>query len=276
MAAFSDVRSLNVRVRSGFILHCKGLLFMAQQIEQFEQRYRDLYTVESQNYDFHRFTNPQGQAFHTGEQRVIWDLLKLQPGQRMLDVAAGTGRIAAYLAEQGLDVVAFDLTPNMLRKARARVDPDAADNLRVVGGTGRKLPFADNYFEAVISIRFLHLLPVSLYRPFIQEMWRVLRPGGVLLVQFDSALAGGGSVWGRELYRRVMRGHKARHYFWPHQVGTVFAGIDNITLHGYSPFGGRLVRSIHVGTAQRLEEFLSEGQQGFLANQIFVRAVKPE
>ena len=84
---------------------------MAQQIERFEQRYRNLYTVESQHYDFHRFTNPQGQAFHSGEQRVIWDLLKLQLVQRMLDVAAGTGRIAAYLAEQGLVVVAFDLTP---------------------------------------------------------------------------------------------------------------------------------------------------------------------
>lgn len=237
--------------------------------------YRKLYTHEAQQYDKVRFTHQKGQSFNTVEQRTIFELLGLTAGQRLLDVAAGTGRIAAYLAEQGLDVTGLDLTHNMLLQAQARADAAALPNIRFVESNGRVLPFADNQFDAVISIRFLHLFPAALHRPFVLEMWRVLKPGGVLLVQFDSALAGGVVTYGRELYRRALRGHKPRHYIWPHQIEQVFAGIEPRTIHGFSPIGARAVRKSLPQAATAMERFVAQGGRGFLANRVFVRAVKP-
>ena len=247
---------------------------MAAPLEQFEQGYRQLYTTESFRYDRARFSDSEGRLFDQDERAMIWRLLRAQPGQRVLDVAAGTGRIAAYLAERGLDVVACDLTTNMLRQARSRTD-GRPHELACVGGNGRMLPFGDELFDTVISIRFLHLFPVSFHHAFVQEMWRVLRPGGTLLIQFDSALGGGGLALARELYRRLVRRHKPRYYLWPRQVPQVFAPIEATSLHGFSPFCGRFVRQIHAPSADRLEALLDEGPPSFLANYLFVRAVKP-
>lgn len=246
---------------------------MPARMSTIDQHYRNLYNKEAANYDRHRFRHAKGQVFNTVEQRRIYDLLGVQPGQTLLDVAAGTGRIAAYMAQQGLNVTALDLTHNMLLQAQARAAD--LDNIRFVESNGRVLPFADNQFDAVISIRFLHLFPARLHRPFVQEMWRVLKPGGVMLVQFDSALAGGVVTYPREAYRQFIRGHKPRHYVWPHDIARVFAGIEPRTIHGFSPIGARALRSVHPGSARMLERALASGLRGFLANRVFVRAVKP-
>lgn len=244
------------------------------ELDHFEQQYRRRYTAESHRYEQIRFSHQAGQAFNQTEQQAIWDLLRIRPGQRLLDVAAGTGRIAAALAERGLDVVAYDLTQNMLRQTQLKADRLASGSLRCVGGNGRTLPFPSGQFDAVISIRFLHLFPVARYRAFVQEMWRVVRPGGVLLVQFDSALAGAGAGWLRELYHWAT-GHNPPYLLWPHQIPAVFEGIGPTTLHGFSPFGGRFIQRLAPEGASRLERWLSDGPRSFLANRVFVRAVKP-
>ena len=247
------------------------------QQASFDQRFRQLYAHEAGHYDQVRFKNTKGHLFDLEEQMRIHALLGLRRGQTLLDVAAGTGRIAVYLAEQQLRVTALDLTPNMLRKAQARAAATAAAirHINFVEGNGRLLPFPGGLFDGVISIRFLHLLPVSLHRPFILEMWRMVRPGGVLLVEFDNALAGLGAVtWGRELYRRLVLGHKPRHYVWPHQIAPLFADIPNISLHGFWFFGAHVWRRVHPPSERSVERLSADGGRSFLANRIFVRAVK--
>ncbi|HEY0605244.1 MAG TPA: methyltransferase domain-containing protein [Herpetosiphonaceae bacterium] len=246
-----------------------------ERLPELEQRYRTLYTAEAIQYDRVRFDHSRGQSFNSREQTTIERLLGLAPGQSVVDVAAGTGRITAYLASRGLNVTAIDLTPNMLQQAQNRAAAGGLDNIRFVEANGRMLPFADGSFDAAMSIRFLHLFPAAMHRPFVQEMWRVLRPGGTLLIQFDSALAGGIVPLLQEPYRRLMRGHKPRYYLSPHQLGQVFAGIDGISLHGFSSVGGGKLRSLHPGMAAKIEQFVAQGWRSFLAYRVFVRAVKP-
>lgn len=249
--------------------------YVHERLPDFERRYRQLYTTEAIQYDQVRFNHNRGQSFNSSEFATIERLLGLDPGQSVLDVAAGTGRIAAYLASRQLDVTAVDLTHNMLRQAQNRADAEVLSNICFVEANGRVLPFPDNSFDAVMSIRFLHLFPAAMHRPFVQEMWRVLRPGGTLLVQFDSALAGGIVPLLQEPYRRLVRGHKPRYYLSPHQLGQVFAGIDGISLHGFSPVGGGRLRALHPGMAAKIEQFVARGWRSFLAYRVFVRAVKP-
>jgi demethylmenaquinone methyltransferase/2-methoxy-6-polyprenyl-1,4-benzoquinol methylase len=101
--------------------------------------------------------------------------LALQPGERVLDVGAGTGVSTAELAVSGAYAVGVDLSIGMLqagRRARPRVPLLAGDALR--------LPFPDATFDAVtISFALRNVVDTE---AALREMARVTRPGGRLVV----------------------------------------------------------------------------------------------
>jgi demethylmenaquinone methyltransferase/2-methoxy-6-polyprenyl-1,4-benzoquinol methylase len=108
----------------------------------------------------------------------------LRAGQRALDVAAGTGDLAAGLARQvgprGL-VVLTDINAAMLRRGRDRlIDTGLAGNLEYVQANAERLPFADNAFDC-ITIGF-GLRNVTDKPAALASMRRILKPGGQLLV----------------------------------------------------------------------------------------------
>ena len=96
-------------------------------------------------------------------------------GERILDIAAGTGTSSAALAKSGADVVALDFSAGMVEEGRRR-HPD----LTFVQGDAEKLPFGDAEFDAV-TISF-GLRNVVDHSAGLREMARVTRPGGRLVV----------------------------------------------------------------------------------------------
>lgn len=99
--------------------------------------------------------------------------LALKPGEKVLDLAAGTAVSTVELTKSGAWVVACDFSQGMLAAGRDRDVPK-------VVGDGMKLPFADNSFDAVTisyGLRNIHD-----FRAGLREMARVTRPGGRLLV----------------------------------------------------------------------------------------------
>lgn len=98
-----------------------------------------------------------------------------QPGERILDLAAGTGTSSRPLADAGAVVVPTDLSLGMLRVGRER-QPD----LPFVAGDALALPFADDAFDAV-TISF-GLRNVERTSDALTELRRVTRPGGRLVV----------------------------------------------------------------------------------------------
>ncbi len=112
----------------------------------------------------------------------------LQPGQRALDVAGGTGDIALLMAEQvGAEgqVVVYDINGEMLREGKKKcIDKGFIKGFHFVQGNGEYISFPDNTFHAV-TVGFGIRNVTHLERAF-SEMRRVLKPGGrVLCLEFS-------------------------------------------------------------------------------------------
>jgi demethylmenaquinone methyltransferase/2-methoxy-6-polyprenyl-1,4-benzoquinol methylase len=109
-----------------------------------------------------------------------------QPGQRVLDVATGTGLVAASLAGRcACTVVALDQSEAVLSAARDRIgrEPTLAARVTLVRGEAERLPFADAEFDA---LTFTYLLRyVDDRAATMRELARVVKPGGGIgMVEF--------------------------------------------------------------------------------------------
>jgi demethylmenaquinone methyltransferase / 2-methoxy-6-polyprenyl-1,4-benzoquinol methylase len=109
-----------------------------------------------------------------------------QPGQRILDVASGTGMVAFALAARApCTVVGLDQSEQMLSRARARLaaEPAIKDRVSFVRGEAERLPFDDGEFDA---LTFTYLLRyVDDRAATMRELARVVRKGGRIgMVEF--------------------------------------------------------------------------------------------
>jgi SAM-dependent methyltransferase len=99
------------------------------------------------------------------------------PGQRVLDVAAGTGNASIPAAQTGAEVVASDLTPELLEAGRARAEAEGA-KLEWAEADAHDLPFEDASFDVVISSIGVMFAPF--HQKAADELVRVCRPGGTI------------------------------------------------------------------------------------------------
>ena len=132
---------------------------------------------------------------------AMMDWLAPRPGQRLLDVAGGTGDISfRFLKRAGHGrATVLDLTEPMLIEGRKRAEAERmADSLDWVVGDAMALPFADNSFD-VYTISF-GIRNVTRPADALAEAFRVLRPGGRLMVLEFSQLPNPGMQKLYDLY----------------------------------------------------------------------------
>jgi SAM-dependent methyltransferase len=108
---------------------------------------------------------------------VIVEAAGIHRGQRVLDVAAGSGNAAIPAAETGASVVASDLTPQLL-DAGARAAAHRGLDLEWLEADVEALPFADDDFDVVLSVVGAMFAPH--HQQTANEMIRVCRPGGTI------------------------------------------------------------------------------------------------
>lgn len=103
---------------------------------------------------------------------------------RILDVACGTGRTLKMIRGMLPDVslVGIDLSPAYLRKANQVLSEIPGVLPQLVQANAEEMPFLDNHFHAVTSVFLFHELPPQARQRVIKESFRVVKPGGVLII----------------------------------------------------------------------------------------------
>jgi ubiquinone/menaquinone biosynthesis C-methylase UbiE len=123
--------------------------------------------------DYHRFAKET--VWELGP--VLVEACGISAGQRVLDVAAGSGNVAIRAAQAGARVVASDLTPENLEAGR-REAHELGVELEWVEADAQALPFADGEFDAVTSSLGAIFAPD--HQAVADELLRVSRPGGTI------------------------------------------------------------------------------------------------
>ncbi len=162
--------------------------------------FRLLYTNDSmfdeiaKRYDFLNHLLSFGQDYYW--RSVMTCELGARRGERMLDLATGTGDSSIGLLKQGANVIGLDLSFNMLKVAQMKI---AQSGFAVMQGSAYEMPFRDASFDGLtcsFGIRNMHETPRAL-----AEIFRVVKPGGrVVMLEFSMPYG-----WFRPLYRFYIR-----------------------------------------------------------------------
>src|ERR671938_1568365 len=126
-----------------------------------------------------------------------WQMGRLTPGERVLDLGSGAGTdslVAAQMVGEHGSVTGIDMTAEMLAKARAAAAEMGTTNVEFVEAEAERLPFADEAFDVVISNGVIDLIPDK--DAVFSELRRVLVPGGRMQIA-DVTIQNPVSVEGR-------------------------------------------------------------------------------
>lgn len=179
----SESEPLSFEIRDGIPDLCFPLeLFEADRKEQ--QGYNDAYLRYDRgvSWVFESLNNSDEAA----TRQLMVGLLGLKPGMKVLEVGAGTGKDSALIIEQiapGGHAVLSDLSPNMLKLARQKLQPeDVAIDFFI--GNASYLPFPDETFDAVFHFGGINTF-AEVEKAFY-EMTRVTKKGGKVVVGDES------------------------------------------------------------------------------------------
>jgi ubiquinone/menaquinone biosynthesis C-methylase UbiE len=140
----------------------------------------------------------------------LWMVARLQRGARVLDIGAGTGRVAVPLARRGCNVVGVDPSHDMLAQIQAKA---GEDTVLTVLAEGSALPFPSGGFDVVLIARLLYLTPD--WRAILGEGYRVLAGGGCLLHEWGNGQSDEEWVQIREEARKLFEDAGLRAPFHP-------------------------------------------------------------
>jgi len=129
-------------------------------------------------------TSLMGLGVHRPNSRMIVEMARIEPGDKVLDVACGTGSLtltAGQAAGESGSVHGIDASSEMIEAARKKAQRSSSSTVFEVGLI-EKLGYPDATLDVVISRLAIHHLPDELKRQGFREVLRVLKPGGRLFV----------------------------------------------------------------------------------------------
>ena len=133
----------------------------------------------AEHYDGRRFTSLGGRLFDRAEKHAISACLdaaeQVSPVKEMLDLACGTGRISEFLAARGYQLTCGDISDEMLRVAKMRLESAGAVNATFLNLDIYKIDQPDAHFDCVSAFRLFQHLTSEQRGRALREMARISR-----------------------------------------------------------------------------------------------------
>jgi ubiquinone/menaquinone biosynthesis C-methylase UbiE len=199
----------------------------------------------------------------------------IRAGEKVLDIACGTGNTALMARARGAVVTGLDLTPELLRIARKREAEAGYDDITWQAGDAENLPFPDGSFDVVVSSCGLMFAPDQ--QKVADEVARVTKPGGRIAIQAWTREGGVGRMfavtgayvppppgvpspfaWGNEdhvqtLFRSAFRDYRFERYDCPEFADTP-EQVADLYLNTYGPTH----RAYHAVTPEKATAFRND------------------
>ena len=122
------------------------------------------------------FTKPQEDL-----PRIV-KLFKKKSVRKILDLGCGTGRHIIYFAKNNFDVYGIDIAEEGIKITKEWLKKEKLQANLKIGSIYEKLPYKDNFFDAVISTSTIHHARIKKIQKTIQEIERVLKPKGLIFI----------------------------------------------------------------------------------------------
>ncbi len=131
----------------------------------------------------------EGKVFTNVQKDIpqIVRLFKKRKVKRVLDLGCGSGRHSIYLAKKGLELHGLDIAEEGLKITRAWAKKEKVRVRLKRGSIYARFPYADDSFDAVISVQVINHGRIEDIRRTVQEIERVLRPGGLIFITVPQA-----------------------------------------------------------------------------------------
>ncbi len=117
--------------------------------------------------------------------RRFAELAKIRNLNRILDLGCGAGRHVVFLAKHGFETHGLDISIEALKICQSRLKNEGIEPLLVQANMS-DLPYPNGFFDGVIAIAAVYHLKLAELKQTIDEIHRILKPGGLLLIEFKS------------------------------------------------------------------------------------------
>lgn len=237
----------------------------------------DFYNKDSKNYEYKRFSSIAGKYSDQVHKEILLGFNDLWKNKRILDVCCGTGRFSLEVAKKGATVTSLDFSRGMLdilnQKAK---ELSVSKNIHPVQMDAHKMMFKDDTFDGCICINAIQL--ISDYENILQEISRVLKPNGFLIMNFPNLL---GWYFPIGMYINITKKsiQKDVHSKWftIGEIKTVYsnAGLKITDIRGHMVFPTNTSGYIFE-LLKKLDRISRHSLLKYLSGSLFVKGVKLE
>lgn len=142
---------------------------------QAAQKWHEMYAYDTGNLDDYNFRLRRD---HT----VNYLVESFATDASLLDLGCGAGPVVYEMLQRGYNIVGIDYSMDMLNNAKRRLATDQRNEMPLINGNGKELPFADESFDCVTCLGVISY--VENYEDVIDEIYRVLKPNGTVIIAF--------------------------------------------------------------------------------------------